>query len=310
VKMAIFRATGRQILEMNAVASLVYGHYAWADLDGQQKIEEAGSGILVAAGLGLTAKHVTNSFLKLDPRYEAFLRRVSVLDEQYRIVKQKPDYGGRVYQGPHNGSEMNGLPEVTWPSFDTDITCMVLKPQSEAASRVAPTLRFFDWQLLPPKLGTVVTIYGWPGQEISVNAKDDRVEIHDIAVELRVESAYVTEYCPVMKEHGFREFPGYVLDRELPHGFSGGPVMQNGRLVGIFSGPDYVASLWPLGLMTYPDKDDVDRSFAEHFDSGGIRASDWNEVKGRPERMPCEEALSGSGQEHRCRKQHVVLRGS
>ena len=307
--MAIFRATGRQILEMNAVVSLVYGHYAWADLEGEQKIEEAGSGILIASGLGLTAKHVTKSFLKLDPRYEAFMRRSSVLDEQYRIIKRKPEFGGLVYQGPNEGREMKWKPEVTWPSHDTDITCMVLEPRSEAAVRVGSALPFFDWQLLPPRVGTVVTIYGWPMQEINVSARNDRLEIHDLAVELRVESAYVTEYCPVMKEHGFREFPGYVLDRELPHGFSGGPVMQNGRLVGIFSGPDYVASLWPLGLMTYPDKDDVNRSFAEHFDSVEIRARDWNEVKGRPERVPCEEALSGSGQEHRCRKQHVVLRG-
>jgi hypothetical protein len=304
----IFRATGRQILEMKRVARVVYGHYAWADMDGEQKVDEAGSGILVAPGLGLTAKHVTKSYFKLDPQYEALNRRSSPLDPQYRVIKRKSEFACLAYQAPYDGGEMNWMPEVTWPSHDTDITCMVLEPRSDAAVRLAPALTFFDWDLLPPKVGSVVTAYGWPGQDININGSEDNREIHDIAVELRVESAYVTECCPVMKEHGLREFPGVVLDRELPHGLSGGPVLQNGRLVGIFSGPDYVACLWPLALMTYPDKQDVEHAFADHFDRGEIRAWDWSEVKGRPERLPCADALVASAVESRCTKHHAVLR--
>jgi len=304
----LFRATARQIMEMNRVARLVYGHYAWADMEGEQKIEEAGSGILVARGVGLTAKHVTKSFFKLDPQYEALHRRSSPLDPQYRVIKRKSEFASLMYQAPYDGEEMNWMPEVTWPSHDTDITCMVLEPRSDAAVRLAPTLKFFGWELLPPKTGSVVTVYGWPGPKINISGGEDTKEIHDLAVELRVESAFVTEYCPVMKEHGLREFPGFVLDRELPHGFSGGPVMQNGRLVGIFSGPDFVASLWPLALMTYPNKDEVEHAFAEHFDRGDIGVRDWPEVKGRAERVPCDEALAGSALESRCPKQHGVLR--
>lgn len=303
----LFRATGRQILEMNRVGRLAYGHYAWPDMDGVQKVEEAGSGVLVAPGLGLTAKHVTKSFFKLDPQYDALNRRSSPLDPQYRVIKRKSEYASLVYQAHYDDDEVNWKPEVTWPSHDTDITCMVLEPRSDGAIRLVPTLKFFDWQLLPPKVGSVVTVYGWPGQDIHIVADDEHKEIHDLAVELRVESAYVTEYCPVMKEHGLREFPGFVLDRELPHGFSGGPVFQNERLIGIFSGPDYVVSLWPLALMTYPDKHDVEHSFAGHFNSGEIRAWDWSEVQGRPKRVACEEALSGGLLTHRCPKQHAVL---
>jgi hypothetical protein len=304
----IFRATGRQILEMQKVARLAYGHYAWADMDGEQKVEEAGSGVLVAPGLGLTAKHVTKSFFKLDPQYEALHRRSSPLDPQYRVIKRKSEFASLVYQAPYDGGEMNWLPEVTWPSHDTDITCMVLEPQSEAAVRLAPALTFFSWHLLPPKVGSVVTVYGWPGPDINITGGEDTREVHNLAVELHVESAYVIEHCPVMKEHGLREFPGFVLDRELPHGFSGGPVVQNDRLIGIFSGPDYVASLWPLALMTYPDKEEVEHAVADHFEGGAISVWDWLEVKGRPERVPCDEALSGSALETRCTKQHAVLR--
>jgi hypothetical protein len=304
----IFRATGRQILEMNKIQRFVYGHYAWADMDGEQKVEEAGSGILVARGLGLTAKHVTKSFFKLDPQYDALHRRSSPLDPQYRVINRQSEYGTRVYQAPYEGDEVTWMPDMTSPSHDTDITCMVLEPRSDAAIRLVPTLKFFDWELLPPKVGSVVTAYGWPEQHINITGLDDEREIHDLAVELRVESAYVTECCPVMKEHGLREFPGFVLDRDLPHGMSGGPVMQNGRLVGIFSGPNYVASLWPLSLMTYRDRQKVEHSFADRFDRGEIGAWDWAEVKGRTERLPCDEALSGSALDTRCLKQHAVLR--
>jgi hypothetical protein len=303
----IFRATGRQILEMNRVLRLVYAHYAWADMDGDQKVKEAGSGILVAPGLGLTARHVTRSFFKLDPQYDALSRRSSPFDPQYQVTKRKSEFASLMFQGPYEGAEVNWMPEVTWPSHDTDITCMVLEPRSDAAIAIAPMLRFFDWQLLPPKVGSVITAYGWPGPEINVRADDENKEIHDLAVQLRVESAYVTEYCPVMKEHGLRAFPGYVLDRELLHGFSGGPVLQSGRLVGIFSGPDYVSSLWPLALMTYPDVNEIEHSFHDLFENGTINAVDWEEVKERVVRTPCDEALAGSAIETRCLKQHVVL---
>jgi hypothetical protein len=58
----------------------------------------------------------------------------------------------------------------------------------------------------------------------------------------------------------------------------------------------------------YPDKEEVEHVLADHFDGGEISAWDWPEVKGRPERVPCDEALSESAVESRCTKQHAVLR--
>jgi hypothetical protein len=103
------------------------------------------------------------------------------------------------------------------------------------------------------------------------------------------------------------EFPGFRLDREFEHGFSGEPVPYDGRLVGIFSGPDYVASLWPLALMTYLDLDEEEHAFEQLFDNGTIQAQDWMEVKGRVVRKSCENALVASSVESRCLRQHVVL---
>lgn len=89
---------------------------------------------------------------------------------------------------------MNWLPEVTWPSLDTDISCMVLEPRSDAAIALARVSVFFEWLLLPSKIGSVVRAYSWPGQKISVHTNDEHLETHDLAVQMRVESAYVTEY--------------------------------------------------------------------------------------------------------------------
>lgn len=100
------------------------------------------------------------------------------------------------------------------------------------------------------------------------------------------------------------------LANVLPHGMSGGAVLYNGRLVGLFSGPDLVASLWPLALMTYPiSKEENARTigFADHFKSGFIDASyDWNDVEGRPQRIPCTEIVAGTDA-NPCDKMHAVL---
>jgi hypothetical protein len=300
----LFRATGRQILEIKAVTQLASGLYAWADTDDKQTVEEAGSGIIVAPGLGLTARHVTKSFAKLDPQHEAFTRRASPLDPQYRVIRRRSEFAALIFQGPEDGAEVTWMPEVTWPSHDTDITAIVMDPRSDAAKKRAETFRFVDWQLLPPRVGSVVRIYGWPDQKINVEAEN-----HDVAVELWIQSGIVIEVCPVMKEHGLRAFPGYRIERDndLPHGFSGGAVIYEGRLAGIFSGPDYVASLWPLALMTYPDASEVEHHFSDHFDHEVIRTTDWDEVKGRVDRRPCEEALRESPLQTRCNKRHAIL---
>lgn len=297
-----FVATGEDILMANRMKPLVFGYYAWGETEEKHRVWEAGSGVIVAPGLGLSAKHVSKGFQKLDPQFDAIERRRSPLDAQYQTIRVRTEYATLVYQMPLGEEYVRWLPVVDWGSHDTDIDSIVLVPETDAAKRVAPTLRYFPWQLLPPPIGSLVRVYGWPDQHIEIDGTN-----HELTLELHAQRARVTETIYPMLAHGFGEFPAFRLHQEYAHGFSGGPVLYNGKLVGIFSGPDLVACLWPLALHTYEDTTGHVFSFEAHFDSKLVDAVDWDEVKGRVRRAPCDEALAGTRVESRCTKQHVVI---
>jgi len=176
---------------------------------------------------------------------------------------------------------------VNWPSYDTDINALELEPSSPAAAAEEREQRYFDWYLLPPPIGEIVRVYGFPKAEVVVEGLDHLINANlDVAV-MRV----VDHFYPI-HDHGMANFPVFQLHRELDEGFSGGRGLWNDKLVGLFSGPAFVASLWPTALLTYPYAClSGQRSFAEHFDSDFISTWDWSEVKGRVERVPCAEAL-------------------
>jgi hypothetical protein len=188
-----------------------------------------------------------------------------------------------------------------WLSFDTDINVLEVKPETPAAIAAAPELRYLDWYLLPPRVGATVRVCGYPGAEIDVDGED-----HDRGMTFGMESAEIVEHLYPIAHHGMGEFPTFRLDHVLDHGFSGGPVLWNERLVGIFTGPDLVSCLWPLALLDHTEFGGP--CLADAFESGLIRALDWSDVKGRVERVPCEEALAGRDDHHRCTKNHVILR--
>jgi hypothetical protein len=298
-----FAATGEDIVLGERMKSLAFGYYAWEDKDERRHIKEAGSGCLVAHGFGISAKHVSKSFWKLDPQFDALERRKSPLDPQYQTIRVMTEFASLIYQIPHGEELVTWKPKVTWGSHDTDIDTIQLEPESPAARRVAPTLRYLPWQLLPPPRRALVRLYGWPEQIIDVERSE-----HALHVELHALRARVVEHFYPMRDHGFASFPAYRLDREFPPGFSGAAVVYNGRFAGVFSGPDLVACLWPLEIMTYQDENRVERQLSDLFESGIIDASyDRAEIKGRVKRVACEEALAGTAVESRCAKMHISL---
>ena len=319
----IYRATARQAMLNNRVMPVVFGHYAWLKEWEAEKVQEAGSGILVAPGIGLAAKHVSKGFEKLDDRIEAAQRRMGTLSDRYTPKPTVTQYAGLLYQAPKVR-----LPEekdfllwgvfVDWPSPDTDITVLQAEPATPAAKAEHEGMSFIEWQLLPPQRGSEVDVFGFPNAKITVGGG-----FHVAAITLRSETVRVVEVFDVLQRHGLTSFPGFQVDRELAHGFSGGPAFYKGMFVGIFSGPDYVSSLWPLLIHEYPRREDnpdiglfeagtirkplVLRRFSDLFADGTIRAHDLAEVEGRVQRVPCDEALADSNIESRCDKDHVVL---
>ncbi len=315
----MFRVTGSEVVLLRRLRPLLFGQYGWipagteVDPDDQKPVKVAGSGLFVAPRLGLSARHVSRAYRRLDPSMEAEARRFTPFEPQYRINKRITNFATMLYQVPY-GPLSYGRTEydnedlvqwrsiVDWASPDTDITVIRAEPMTPGAEKAERGFDYLDWQLLPPRIGSTVEIFGFPRQHIEVEP-----EYHTQTMELWTYSARVVEHAYPIQAHGFTEFPGFRLDREFDFGFSGSPIIYAGALVGIFSGPDYVSCLWPLAIHSFPDLNDVYYQFEELFDMGDIHARDWDEVKGRVVRQLCEEALAGSLVETRCAKQHVVL---
>lgn len=301
------RARGQDILLLERVKSLLFGVYAWADNDKRHKVREAGSGVFIAPRLGLTAKHVGQSFSRLDPQAEAIARRRSPLDSQYRVQMIQSEYAAMAYQVVRDGympppeEQILWKLHVNWPSFDTDISILSLEPGTPAAEKIEREQRYLQWHLLPPPIGAYVQVFGFPKADVIVEGVD-----HDVDAGLEIAVAQVVEHCYPFHDHGMVNFPVFRLDRDLPDGFSGGPVIWNNKLVGLFSGPFFVAELWPLALLTYPAPECAEeRSFAHLLDSGAIDAWDWDEVRDGVRRLPCESVVAGT-RHKACAKMHVV----
>lgn len=286
---------------------LVFGCYGWTQDGSRRQIREAGSGIFVAPGLGVTARHVTESFRRLDEAFGGLDRRATPLDVRHAPRKVlEPSYREMIYQISGRG-ELAVPREASfwqvsldWPSHDTDITVLRILPLPDG-SNTTRERRFFDWQLRPPPVGAMVRVFGFPNAKIEA----DPIE-HVLDLNLEMRPARVMEWFEPIRAHGFGEFPAFRLDRVLDFGFSGAPVLWNEHLVGVFSGPDVVATLWPLAL--YRFRDLIDEPFSELFESGAIDANDWRSVKDRAFRLPCAEALAGSNIASRCANAHAVLR--
>lgn len=287
---------------LNEVTPVLFGCYAWLEGVVQEKIEFAGSGIFVAPRFCLGAKHVSASFEKFDDQFDALYRRRTVLDDPYmtRIV-DGTKFSTLLYQVDPNQIRKEWACSVDWASPDTDVTTMQVVPQTPGAEEAEKTMQFYEWQMLPPPIGADVRVIGLPPKEIKNDGRD-----HYIDLFIHSEPAKVVEVYPVRRECGMWNFPGFRLNIELEHGMSGAPVFYDGALVGMFSGPDYVASLWPLALHTYRDREGNTYSMADQFDSGEIKVRDWDLVTGKVVRKPCAEATAGS-EEGPCSKNHVVL---
>jgi len=272
--------------------------------------------IFVAPRLGLSARHVSRSFQNLDDQFDAARRRFTVLDPKHnhRLINATK-FSTLVYQLPFGydrpGAAMGPL---AWPSpnaadshvmvdfssHDTDITTLQTAPTSPGALDVERVQQFFEWQMLPPPVGAKVRIFGMPGK-IILNHGDR----HTVRFNVHGDVAQVVSVSPVVQDCGFVNFPGFRLDTEFEHGMSGAAVFYDNALVGIFSGPAYVASLWPLAIHSYLDAQRNEHSMSDLFESGAIHVRDWSTVKGRVKRVSCADA----GVDDPCSKEHVILCG-
>jgi hypothetical protein len=89
-------------------------------------------------------------------------------------------------------------------------------------------------------------------------------------------------------DRGMYNCPCFTVDREVPHGMSGGPVFWDNLLYGVVSGglgsETVTASLWPTCLTQFenPKLGELNApiTFQSLFETGQVIAVDWPRVKG------------------------------
>ncbi len=221
----------------------IFGHTV--DVDQKRIVRVGGSGIFIAPFLALTARHVNRDLLKMDWRGERPPNRGYFETQFSSALLQVLD--------PFGKAPRNVIWQVDriWDTDFTDIAFMQVSAEN-GATVDAMQMRWFDWALMPPPIGSQVVMLGYPSLEIT--PVDDKMNIN-----LRIvrQVGRVSEIHKLRRERGMMSFPCFHIDKPIDHGFSGGPVFWRGRLCGIvssgspLSGGTYAATLWPFCLMEY-----------------------------------------------------------
>lgn len=262
-------------------ASLLFEMEAFVDApDGRVLRRPAGSGIFVAPCQALTARHVVTDMHNVNPARADHVRRHT---HGYALLP----YHGSASQifdlsNPSVSADW-GLTNV-WANPVTDIAILQFAPIDDRARQMMDRMRplFPKWSLLPPPAGTVVTICGQPRDAPTAGSMPADTLTYVC------QPAVVVENFEKRIDRGMYNFPCYTVDREVPHGMSGGPVFWDGRLCGIVSGGlgthTVIASLWPVCLTEFENPKlgalNSPTTFEALLDTRQIDAVDWNRVKG------------------------------
>jgi hypothetical protein len=235
--------------------------------------------MFVAACQALTAKHVVADMHNVNPQWADHMRRQT---EGYSWLPYFGSASQVVDMKDRSRSGDWGLTNV-WPNQISDLAFLELAPTNEDAiellNRMAPM--FPEWSLLPPPVGAQVVMLGQPRDQAAEGSVATTLTYIGLP-------ATVVENFENRLDRGMYNFPCYKVDREVPHGMSGGPVFWEERFCGVVSGGFFgqtvIASLWPACLTEFenPRVGELSRltSFSSLFDSGQLRAVDWHKVKG------------------------------
>jgi len=278
--------------KLSRYATISTGMYGW--VQGQSsKCDEAGSGVFVAPGLVLAAKHVVNGMGTLDRDWNSAKHDEGDFEE--------PKFDIRLYQAPRWNQPIFWYAKGSIVrSPVTDIAILTVGPDPDypmtlwAADNALPEA-LVPWRLEPPAVGAGVELYGWPKPEIVNDGT-----IHKGPVRWVEQKGIVTHVFDPMRDHVRVNFPSFRIERPVEGAFSGGPVFYNGALVGITSssteidpnqsdivGDTYIASLWPLLLQDF-EYQGKKTTFGELFDEGVIECVDYADFRGKVIRKPCD----------------------
>lgn len=262
-------------------ASLVFEMEAFRDAPNGAVIHRpVGSGIFFAPCQALTAKHVVTDMHNVNPDWADHVRRQT---DGYRWLPYFGSASQIVDLRVPNRTARWGLTNV-WPSPVSDIAMLQFAPVDDDARELLNRMRplFPRWSLLPPPVGTTVTLCGQPRDP----ARSESAVSNTVTY--MCQPATVVESFETRLDRGMYNFPCFTVDREVPHGMSGGPVFWEDRLCGVVSGGFWgqtvIASLWPICLTQFENQTLGDLNATITFESlletGQVIAVDWPLVRG------------------------------
>jgi hypothetical protein len=195
----------------------------------------AGSAVIVAPGIALTANHVLDGFWQYFDESEDLPAGFSVQALQYVPGRSEPVVWHVAAAGRADA---------------IDIAALSLRPSENVPKDYNPLVPTLD--VTHPHPGTRVQAFGFPMSQVEQEERGWVIR-HLAAGAVGV----VGEVFPVRRDAGMLRFPCYEMSLPIVAGMSGGPVFdETGHLRGIICSsidpelvPSYASVLWPaMGL--------------------------------------------------------------
>lgn len=271
---------------MRRVEPLVCGIFAHTDReDGGVNTRVGGSGVFVSPFTVLTARHVCRDFANLVPGQADHLQKRTA---GYATLPYRAGLFQR-HGAFEEGSERFSTWAVRriWDPGLTDLALLEVAADGgeSLTSQYAMPTSFAEWSLLPPPVGSLVALAGFPSANVQSNAPGMQFSgpfecIYD---------ATVTDVYDLRLARGFCDFPCFAIDQVVDGGFSGGPVFFDNKLCGLVAAVlgdrTIVSSLWPISAMKYeyPDLGSLGGAteFRDNFERKVIIAPGWRGIVDR-----------------------------
>jgi hypothetical protein len=218
----------------------------------------AGSAVIVAPGIALTADHVLDGLWQYFDESEDLPAGFSVQALQYIPGRSEPVVWHVATAGRADA---------------IDIATLSLRPSSNVPKDYNPLVPTLD--VTPPVPGTRIQAFGFPKSEVE-QEKGGWIVRHLAAGAVGV----VGEVFPVSRDAAMLKFPCYEMSLPIVAGMSGGPVFdETGHLRGIVCSsvepdcvPSYASVLWPAMGLREPSQPEPAPTLLDLAHAGVVRA--------------------------------------
>jgi hypothetical protein len=219
---------------LHPISSYVVPLYAFSE----QESYVAGTAVIIAPGIALTASHVIQSLL-----------------EYFCNNQLKSNIELDIYLTQFNtGATWYICNTATW--IGTDISVLSLVPRNLIAEKIKITP--LNITVDPPNKGDTVIAYGYPKTKLNIPRNDSEQTELKFVISPTLSEGSVTEINSSMRDSMNLRFPCFAVNAEYSPGMSGGAVFNQDReLCGLVcSGGkgdlinySHATSIWPMSII-------------------------------------------------------------